>query len=95
MTAPQVHTVITTERNPRKNDPDDTGQVAYGSFTVTGNTLTLLSINGEPIEGGPKAKRLEPGEDPRQAAARLIRQIRGRRKADFNRPLRLPTWGVA
>jgi hypothetical protein len=86
--------VIATIRNPSKADPADPGEVATGTYTVTEDTLTLVTLNGEPVTGKHRTRRLRPGEDQAQVARRLIKDIRGKRMTDFNRRLILPRWGI-
>ena len=71
-------------RRPREDDP---GAVEIGYWFVSGDSVWLCDFDG--VRTGDK-QNLGPGLDPKVAAINLLRSKVGKRKSDFNRPLRYP-----
>ena len=80
----EVHKLTIQTRRPRG---DDLGAVEIGYWIVSGDAVWLCDEDG--VKTGDK-QHLRPGLDPKVAAINLLRGKVGKRKSDFNRPLRYP-----
>jgi hypothetical protein len=80
----------TNVRNPRRNDPDDAGEIAEGYFIVENGWVRLTDAEGCFERGG--AERKLNGEDPAKVARALLKLRPG--KSDFYRPLKLSDRGI-
>jgi hypothetical protein len=82
----KLESLWVTIRNP-SGDPSDFGSCEAAYYRVNGDTLILCDAFGDPA-GQPY--EMQPGENPRQAAARLkLREWRtANPTSDFWRPLR-------
>jgi hypothetical protein len=100
-----VHEVWATVRRP-KDDGTDLGQVTAGYYTLADGMLTMTDSTGVPVrkmQSGEKyTHKMKEGEDDRQIASRLTREIyhmlRGETAATatgFGRAINYPTSGVA
>ena len=72
----EVQQVIVQIKGPSRAFP--AGQVTYGYFTVTDGGVTLTDKNGRPAgdETGTKFSHKLANETPREAAARMTKQLR-------------------
>jgi hypothetical protein len=90
-----IQTVHITLRNP--HDDADPGECAIINYVVDGNVVKVTDKDGALLrlaKGEPCKQVLEPGDDPRQIAARLGRsyhnQMYGDRERGFWRDLPRP-----
>jgi hypothetical protein len=71
----------------------DAGEVVRGYYTVTDGVLTMCNEDGRPTG---KPCKLQPGDDPRIVAKRLLRQQMLKAPAsDFNRKITYQRSGIA
>jgi hypothetical protein len=71
----------------------DAGEVVRGFYFVTGDTLKMCDEDGRPTS---QPCKLQPGDDPRIVAKRLLRQQMLRAPAsDFTRKITYQRSGVA
>jgi hypothetical protein len=71
----------------------DAGEVVRGYYTVTDGALTMCNEDGKSTG---KLCRLQPGDDPRIVATRLLRQQMLKQPvSDFNRKITYQRSGVA
>lgn len=75
--APEIKTIITQLRRP-SGRPGDHGVAVEGAYIVVDGTVTLTDRAGKPVshEGKGYSRKLEPGENPRTAAAALTKKFR-------------------
>ena len=80
-----VHMVTLQVRAPRGTFP---GEVAIGYYCVVDNAVVLTDADGKPL--GSDKRHLQPGDDARLIACRMVRN-RGRASVTgFNRPIVYP-----
>jgi hypothetical protein len=98
----EIKAVIAVVSNPAGKG--DGGIVTEGWYTRDGDTITLTDIHGDPLRnedtGARYTQRLEPGENEKVIAARLVlrryRAQRGDAMASFHsRRLEYPSRGWA
>jgi hypothetical protein len=87
---PQREAVVTVQT--RECLAGDAGEVMRGYYKVAGDVLTMCSEDGRSTG---KTCKLQPGDDPRVVATRLLRQEMLRQpRSDFNRPLVFAPRGI-
>jgi hypothetical protein len=75
--------LVLQTRRPREGDP---GAVEETYWVVSGNSVWLCDADG--VHTGDR--RAINGSEPKHVAINLFRSKIGRRRSDFNRPLRYP-----
>ena len=79
------------------------GQVCDGCYTLQEAVVTMTDRNGKPAEDGTGKKythKLKPGEDAKQIASKLTKELRlalrGKNApvSGFNSPIRYPKSGI-
>jgi len=73
----KVETIHVATRNPRNDD--DPGECAIVHFVVDNNVVKVTDKDGHMLrypDGEPCKRALEPGDNPRQIAARIARSHR-------------------
>ena len=65
----------------------DAGAVEEGYWIVSGDAVWLTDADG--VKTGEK-RALHSGDDPKALAVTLLRAKVGKRRSDFNRPLKYP-----
>ena len=78
-----IHKLTIQTRRPRGDDPG----VVNSLLVVSGDSVWLCDEDG--VKTGDR-QGLRPALDPKVAAINLLRGKVGKRKSDFNRPLRYP-----
>jgi hypothetical protein len=93
---PKIEHIVVATRNPGE-DPRDKGAAEEGFYTVEGDTLTMVTVDGTPLrsaDGHRITARLAPGEDAKKIAARhTLSRWRSERAREelvpgFNSPIR-------
>jgi hypothetical protein len=94
MGMPEIYEVTVITANPTGNDR--VGSCEIGHYTITGDTLTMVTADGAPLRatnGERITHRLAPEEDAKRVAGRLtLSHWRNQRAQNelvpgFNRPL--------
>jgi hypothetical protein len=83
-----AHISKPSERNP-------TGSVAEGFYVVKKRTVLLTDSAGVPLPGEGNQQKLEPKDDPRTIAIRLLKAKEAARARRHSGPIRypaLPDW---
>jgi hypothetical protein len=85
-------TVFVQMRRPRDGDP---GVTEEGRYRTEGDVVVLVDKNGNQRltpKGKPIQRKLNPGDNQRTIAARLVREHLPQPKSDFNRRIFYPDW---
>jgi len=89
----RLHSPKIRRPNVYRSPQGDAGEVMRGYYRVTGDVLTMCSEDGKSTG---KTHKLQPGDDPRVVATRLLRaEMLKQSRSDFNRRINYSPLGVA
>src|SRR5262249_4396510 len=90
----KIHKIQIPISKPRGSHP---GRDAVGYYKLVDDVITMVDRNALPIihDGNKYTAKVEPGDEVRRVAARLLRStLSYREPADFNAPIVYPNlWG--
>jgi hypothetical protein len=81
----EVHKIIIQTRAPKGKDP---GKVAIGYYCIADGHVVPTDEKGKP--SGAEKRFLNPGDDARLIACRMLRKRQSASSGWFNEPIRYP-----